>query len=193
MNTPGLRNGNRRGTKMLAEKPAQVPLADPEAISEPADVAPVVEGTVLDEGKRPVDRIEGSPPDADVGRRFRPTTQARAITGLACRRRRGVENYILPLGRRRRTYRPAIDAGRLDRSEKTAVEAAIAGTYGLITGILIDIHERDYGGSPLSRLAVFGHHRFKATALGACAVAALLTVLEERNSAFAPISTYADD
>ncbi|WP_260694576.1 hypothetical protein [Rhizobium leguminosarum] len=57
MNAPGLRNGNWRRAKMLAKEPAQLSLADPDPFGERGDVSFVVEGAILDEGERSVDRI----------------------------------------------------------------------------------------------------------------------------------------
>ncbi|WP_312864016.1 hypothetical protein [Rhizobium sophorae] len=58
MNAPRLRDANWRCTKMLAKEPAQVSLADLDAFCERGDVTVFVEGAILDESQRPVDRIE---------------------------------------------------------------------------------------------------------------------------------------
>jgi len=57
MNAPGLRDGNWRRAKMFAKEVAQVPLADPDALGKRSDVSLVIQGTILDEGERPIYRI----------------------------------------------------------------------------------------------------------------------------------------
>src|SRR3954454_13557846 len=98
---------------MLTEKPPQLPCAEAKPVREAFDVV-IVQSASLDQRQRTRDRVGRAAPEREFRRCLGPAAQTRAEACLLCRRRRGVEADILELRGARRTYRPAVDARRLD-------------------------------------------------------------------------------
>src|ERR1700739_3697855 len=79
-------------------------------------------------------RVDGR----EAGRSFRPATKAWPKTRSLRGRRVGIEAHVLAFWRPRRTDGTAIDVGRGDTHEKSAVEAAVAGTHSAKTSVGVE-------------------------------------------------------
>jgi hypothetical protein len=109
---------------VLSEEPAELSLADAEALREVADAAPV-DGAVGDEREATGDGVRRAAPDRELRGGLRPAAKACSKPGLLRRRGARIEDDVLEPRRPRGTDRAAVDSGRLDGDEDAAVEAAI--------------------------------------------------------------------
>src|SRR5262249_25904603 len=135
----GLRDGDRRGSQMLAEQAPQLTLAETEAAGQRVEVI-FVQGAELDQTERARDRVRGAPPRAKIASRLGAAGQARANAGFLCGRRGREEDDVVRKRRPRWTHWAAIDARGLDACEEPAVETGIAVNERAVAGVVIEIH-----------------------------------------------------
>src|SRR5258708_23571555 len=125
---------------MLQEESAQLPSADAEPLGERLDASAVaVERSLGDQRETARHRVRGAAPGAEIGRRFRPATQAGAEACFLRRRRRRVETTILELRGPRPADWPAVDPGRGHADEETAVESSVARLKRPVAGLRVEL------------------------------------------------------
>ena len=111
-----------------------------------------VECALGDQRQRAAHRVGGAAPEGEVGRDLGPAAQAGPEPRLLRGRGRGEEAAVLELGQARRADRPAVDAGRGDAHEHTAVEAGVVGLEGAVVGSAVEqFHDRNLGCAGVGR------------------------------------------
>ena len=156
--TSCLRDRDGGCTEMLSKQPAELSLADAQAFGEPIDTA-FIECASVDQRQRPRYGVRRPAPGGKLGRRFRPTAQARAEASFLRRCCRRVERHVFPFRHRCRADRTAIDPSCPDPAEQPTVEARVARTKRAITRVNIEVHDPIVAPGRAECLAVFGHHQ----------------------------------
>src|SRR5579862_5669960 len=111
MQTPRLRDGERRCAHVLQEEPIEMPRADADTRRELADTR-LIERPFVDEAQGAPYHGGGSEPGGRAGRCLRAAPQARSEARLGRGRRGGeVADVAAPRGRRCRTDRATVDPG----------------------------------------------------------------------------------
>ncbi len=130
---------HRRDTKLSLKYPAQVAICNAERLRQRIE-APFVEQPSFDQAGRalcqPCTRVDA----CITGGKLRAAAQAWSVTRRFGRGCAWKERAILLLGCLYAAYRTAINPGRGNANEKTAIEARVASLQCLITGERVEKH-----------------------------------------------------
>src|SRR5476649_1278840 len=121
---------------MLVEQAAQLPATDAQLLGESLDTGlALVECALGDQFHRPAHRVGRAAPEGEFGRALRAAAQAGPEACFLGGRGGGEVAAVLELGRAGRADRPAVDAGRGDAYENSAVETCVVALEDLVTGL----------------------------------------------------------
>ena len=137
--TPGLRDRDGRRAEMLSKQATELSLANAQTVSQAIETI-LVECTRVDQGQGPRHRVRRSAPGGELGRRFRPTSQARPEARCLRRHCGRIEAHVLAFRRARWTDRTTVDPGCPDPAEQPPVEAGVARPECPITRVHVEIH-----------------------------------------------------
>ena len=134
---------DRSCSDVLAEKAAELTLADAESFGKRGDVA-VVERSSLNQFQRARNDRLCAAPGIDFGRTFGPAAQTGPISCRLCRGSGRDEGAILQLGRAGRADWPTINSGGPHAGEKPPVITGIACLNCSVTKVWIEFHDLNY-------------------------------------------------